>query len=306
MIWAHLPNQDIWLPGLALIGLFVGYVAGMFGVGGGFLLVPALMLLGVPPPIAVGSSTCQMCGTSLAAFLRYRQFKRGEPRIDLVMIGGSLIGVDAGARLLAWLETLGDWRVGSGTPISVVRVVLDILFFCLLLLITVSTLRDAWQASKRVIPRGDRTIPGPLVTRIRVPPFMDLPGVQLTQVSVPMMGYIGFILGLATGLMAVGAGVLLMPILVYGFGMSLRNAAGTGLLLLFVTVSLGTVEHSLRGNVDLRLAMAILIGSSVGSQLGALTTHYLPNRTLRLIFAGLVASTVFVVGWDILRIARGH
>jgi uncharacterized membrane protein YfcA len=97
-----------------------------------------------------------------------------------------------------------------------------------------------------------------------------------------------------------------MPILLYGFGLSLRNAAGTGILLLFVTVTLGTVEQAVRGNVDLRLAMAILIGSSIGSQLGALTTHYLPNRTLRLIFAGFVASTVVMIGWDMLKLARVH
>src|SRR5215467_1444413 len=89
------------LPALALAGLFIGYFAGMFGVGGGFLLTPLLMYgFGVPAPMAVGSALCQKCGTSIASFLKYRQLKRGEPRIDLVMIGGSLVGVDAGTRLL--------------------------------------------------------------------------------------------------------------------------------------------------------------------------------------------------------------
>ena len=89
------------LPALALVGLFVGWVAGMFGVGGGFLLTPLLMyVFGVPAPVAVGSALCQKCGTSIASFVKYRALGRGEPRFDLVMMGGSVIGVDAGTRLL--------------------------------------------------------------------------------------------------------------------------------------------------------------------------------------------------------------
>jgi uncharacterized membrane protein YfcA len=104
--------------------------------------------------------------------------------------------------------------------------------------------------------------------------------------------------------MGIGGGVLFMPILLYGFGLSARNAAGTGVLLLFITVSMGTVEQALRGFVSLKLSMAILIGSSFGSQLGALTTHYLPNRALRMIFAGLVAATTLMIAWDLWTLLR--
>jgi len=299
-------GHPVFLPELALVGLFIGYVAGMFGVGGGFLLTPMLIyLFGVPAPIAVGSALCQKCGTSIASFLKYRSLERGDPRIDLVMLGGSLIGVDAGTRVLKRLSELGSWRIGNGPEVPAINVVLDVLFIVLLSGIAAYTFRDAWQARRRVVPRGDRTIPGPLVTRVRIPPYIDLPDVQLAQVSVPMLAYIGFVLGMASGLMGIGGGVLFMPILLYGYGLSLRNAAGTGVLLLFVTVSLGTFEQALQGYVSLKLAMAILIGSSVGSQLGALTTHYLPNRTLRLIFAIVVAGTVVMIGWDLSRLLRG-
>ena len=293
------------LPALAAVGLFVGYFAGMFGVGGGFLLTPVLIyVFGVPPPVAVGSALCQKCGTSISSFLKYRRLGRGEPRIDLLMLGGSLIGVDAGTRLLAYLSDLGNWHLGHGHGVPAVQVVLDVLFIVLLSFTAFYTFRDAWQARLRVVPRGDRTIPGLLVTRVRVPPFIDLPNVQLSQVSVPMLGYLGFGLGMASGLMGIGGGVLFMPILLYGIGLSVRNAAGTGVLLLFVTVAVGTVEQSLRGYVSLRLALAILIGSSVGAQLGALTTYYLPNRVLRLLFAVLVAATVLMIGWDLLRLVH--
>ncbi len=293
------------LPALAAVGLIVGYFAGMFGVGGGFLLTPVLIYgFGVPAPIAVGSALCQKCGTSISSFLKYRRLGRGEPRIDFVMLGGSLIGVDAGTRLLAYLSNLGNWRLGEGHPVPIVQIVMDVLFIFLLSFTAFYTFRDAWAARKRVTPRGDITIPGPLVTRVRIPPFIDLPNVQLQQVSVPMLAYLGFFLGMASGVMGIGGGVLFMPILLYGIGLSVRNAAGTGVLLLFVTVAVGTIEQSFHGFVSLKLAMAILIGSSIGAQMGALTTHYLPNRTLRLLFAVLVAATVLMIGWDLLRIVR--
>jgi uncharacterized membrane protein YfcA len=301
---AHI-GHAVSLPALALVGLVVGYFAGMFGVGGGFLLTPVLIyVFGVSAPVAVGSALCQKCGTSISSFLKYRRFKRGEPRIDAVMLGGSLMGVDAGTRLLSYLTRLGDWRVGAGKAVPAVQIVLDVLFIVLLSFTAYYTFRDAWQARSRTVPRGDTTIPGPLVTRIRIPPFIDLPNVQLSQVSVPMLAYLGFVLGTASGLMGIGGGVLFMPILLYGIGLSVRNAAGTGVLLLFVTVSVGTIEQSFRGYVSLGLAMAILIGSSIGAQLGALTTYYLPNRILRLLFALLVAATVVMIAWDLARLIR--
>ena len=116
------------LPALALVGLFVGWVAGMFGVGGGFLLTPLLMyVFGVPAPVAVGSALCQKCGTSIASFVKYRALGRGEPRFDLVMMGGSVIGVDAGTRLLHRLSQAGSLRGASGRAVPVVDVVLDLM-----------------------------------------------------------------------------------------------------------------------------------------------------------------------------------
>jgi hypothetical protein len=248
------------LPALAGLGIVVGFIAGMFGVGGGFLLTPLLVYaFGISAPLAVGSALCQKCGTSISSFLKYRRLGRGEPRIDLVMLGGSLMGVDAGTRLLHHLTRLGDVSL-MGKRIPAVQAALDVLFVLLLSFVAYRTGLDAWEARKRVVPRGDRTIPGPLVTRVRIPPYIALPRVDLPSVSVPMLAYLGFGLGLASGLMGIGGGVLFMPVLLYGIGLSVRNAAGTGVLLLFVTVAVGTFEQALAGYVSLPLAMSILLG----------------------------------------------
>jgi uncharacterized membrane protein YfcA len=304
MLWARLGvgiGHAVFLPALALVGLFVGFVAGMFGMGGGFLLTPTLMyVFGVPAPIAVGSSLCQTCGTSIASFLKYRRLKRGEPRIDLVMMGGSLLGVDAGTRLLSYLDGIGNWQVAGNHAVPAVQFVLNILFLLLLCFTACFILSDVRQAMKRTTLRGDVTVPGPLV-KITLPPYIDLPNVQLKQVSVPMMAYLGFLLGVVSGVMGIGGGVLFMPILLYGFGLSARNAAGTGVLLLLATVALGTFEQALHGYVSLKLALIILIGSSIGTQLGALTTHYLPNRYLRLILLALILVVAGMIGSNLVQ-----
>jgi uncharacterized membrane protein YfcA len=299
-------GHPVSLTALACVGLLVGYVAGMFGVGGGFLLTPVLMyVFGVPPATAVGSALCQKCGTSIASFLKYRYLKRGEPRFDLIMIGGSLMGVDAGTRLLTYLHHRAPLQLPSGETAPAVSVVMDVLFILLLSFTALFTFSEAWNARRVTGVHEDETVPGPLVTRVRVPPYIDLPNVGVIQVSVPLLCYLGFLLGAASGIMGIGGGVLFMPILLYGFGLSARNAAGTGVLLLFLTVIVGTIEQALQGYVSLPLAMAILIGSSVGCQLGAITTHYLPNRVLRLLFAGLVAGSVVMIGWDLVLLMCG-
>ena len=295
-------GHSISLLPLILVGFFVGVIAGMFGTGGGFLLTPALMyLFGVPPSIAVGTALCQTCGTSIASFLKYRHLKRGEVRIDLVMMGGSLLGVHLGTELLGYLNHLGSWQSPRGHPISVVVCVLDLLFILLLAVTAGFIFDDVRRTWQRKTLRGDVTIPGPLITRVRIPPYIDLPNVQLKQVSVPMLAYLGLLLGLASGLMGIGGGVLFMPVLLYGFGLSARNAAGTGVLLLLVTVSLGTFEQALKGFVNLNLALTILVGSSIGSQVGALTTHYLPNRYLRLILMLLILFVIVVISYNLVK-----
>ena len=296
--------ESVSLPALAAVGVIVGYIAGMFGVGGGFLLTPLLIyVFGIPAPVAVGSALCQKCGTSIASFLKYRDLQRGEVRFDMVMVAGSILGVDAGTRLLAYLVAAGDVRIARSS-VPLVDLVLDVLFLLLLSSTAVYTFFDVWRAYGSGKVRGDRTIAGPLA-KLRIPPYVDLPHVDLFDVSIPVLAYLGFILGVASGLMGIGGGVLFMPVLLYGFGLSARNAAGTGVLLLFATVVVGTFEQALRGYVSLRLAMAILIGSSVGSQLGALTTHYLPNRVLRLLFAVLLSATSAMIAWNLLKLFGG-
>ena len=109
------------------MGLATGVIAGMFGVGGGFFLTPFLMYaLGIPPEVAVGSALSQKCGTSISSFLKFRKVGLGEPRFDLLMIGGSLMGADLGTRIEVMLSRAPNIHFGPNWEIRADQLWVDI------------------------------------------------------------------------------------------------------------------------------------------------------------------------------------
>ena len=285
-------GQEVSLVALLALGVVVGFVAGLFGVGGGFILTPLLsVVLGVPLPIAIGSGLCQMVGTATVAFLKHQKLGQGEPRFDWLMLAGSLLGVSAGARTVAYLEAQGSVVLG-GARLPLASVVLYASYLVFLL---------ASAASLLGRPRGTvETLAyvrrGP-IARIALPPLVDFPRLPLSRVSAPLVAYLGLGLGFISGLLGVGGGIALMPILLYGFGFPIKQAAGTGILVLFFTAVSGTLIHAALGHVHLPLALTLLAGSSVSAQLGALATHRLPPRALRRGLAALILFTALAVLW---------
>jgi uncharacterized membrane protein YfcA len=285
--------------GLIALGVAVGFVAGMFGVGGGFLLTPLLTVaFGVPLPTAIGSGLCQMIGMGTSALLRHRAVGQGELRFDVLMLAGSLLGVDAGVRSVAELAAAGSVPI-AGHSIAAVKLVIEGAYAVLLLGVAYLF----WRQSRGGSNSLEYVRSGPLA-RVRLGPRVDLPSVPLHGVSAILIAEIGLAMGFLSGLLGIGGGVALMPVLIYGFGFPIRQAAGTGIFVLIVTASLGTLDHALRGHVDLRLSMVVLIGGSLGAQVGALLSHRLAARVLRRVFAGVVLATVFAVGWDLVTSVR--
>jgi uncharacterized membrane protein YfcA len=267
----------------ALLGAGVGTVAGMFGVGGGFLLTPLLhVVFGVPIEVAAGTGLCLIVGTALGGYLRFRQLRYGEPRFDLLLLGGSIVGADAGVRALALLAGAGRWR---GTP--VVAVVIATIYIVILL-----------GAAGLFWIQGGRPQSSAPLARVRLGPTLHLPRVAI-DVSALLVAYIGLGLGFLSGLLGIGGGVALMPVLVYGFGFPIQQAAGTGIVMLYVVAVYGTVSHAVHGHVNLHLALALLVGATPSAQLGARLTARLPAARLRRAFAFVVLATAGAVAWNL-------
>jgi uncharacterized protein len=292
-------GQEVPLLAVALLGAVVGYVAGMFGIGGGFLLTPLLVaLFGVPLPIAVGTGLCQMIGTSLVAFLRHREARQGEPRIDLLLLPGSLLGVGLGARALAYLGEAGSLEA-LGHAVPWVNVVVEGFYVVMLAFV-------AWNYWRHGRDRGERpgiTPEGPLA-RLRLGPGVALPAAGIASVSPIVLAYVGLALGFLSGLLGIGGGVALNPVLLYGYGLPLRQAVGTGVLVLLCTAVVGTITHARAGHVHLVLAAVMLVGATFTAQLGALASRRVSTAALARIHALVLAAAIAGVVWDLVRHIR--
>ncbi len=280
--------------GVALLGIVVGYVAGMFGIGGGFLLTPLLVVVfHVPLPIAVGSGLCQMIGTALVSFLRHRKVRQGEARFDLLMLPGCLLGVTAGTRTISYLVGAGSLHLGTHS-IPWVSLVVESCYAVMLLFVA----WNYWRHGGAKVDVLQYLRPGPL-SRIRLGPAIDLPKPGLLGVSAILISLIGLGMGFLSGLLGIGGGVALNPVLIYGYGFPIRQAVGTGIMVLFVTAVVGTVDHALRGHVNLALATVILIGGALSAQIGALATRKLSGSALGRIHAVVILAAVAAVLWDL-------
>ncbi|MBM4362182.1 MAG: sulfite exporter TauE/SafE family protein, partial [Deltaproteobacteria bacterium] len=268
--------------GLVALGTGVGYAAGLFGVGGGFIMTPLLVaLFGVPLSVAVGTGLCQIVGTSLVSALRQRRAGKVEVRLVAALLPPAMLGSELGARALEGLSALGSVSI-AGRSILWSSVVGELAYVVLLVGIGVSYVRGARAPSDEL----GYLRPGPL-TRIALGPPLDLPAAGLRGVSTLVLAGVGLGFGTLSGLLGIGGGVVLSPILIYGLGFPVQLAIGTGVSVLFATSIVGTVAHALRGNVHLALAVTLLIGGTVAAQLGALASRRFSGATLARLQAAL-------------------
>jgi uncharacterized membrane protein YfcA len=274
----------------------VGLAAGMFGVGGGFLLTPLLnVVCGVPIDIAVGTGLCQMIGTSVTAYRRHRRLGLGETKVSWLMLAGGLMGVQVGAQALVGLEGLGTIPLW-GRPVPAAQYWLSICYTIVLTAIGIWMLRDS-----RLRPANAPLRPGPLA-RLNLPPYTLLP-LSGRRVSILLLAYLGLLIGFLSGLLGIGGGIILLPLLLYGVGMRVKMAAGSGIILVLATSIVGTIVHARMGHVHLGLAMVLLTGSTMAAPVGAAIAHRMAGHHLRGLFAWMVMATAMAVLWNLARMA---
>ena len=274
---------------VALLGLLIGALAGLVGVGGGFLLTPMLnVLFRIPYNVAVGSSLCQMVGLSASATLRHTRLGNVDTRLALLIMPAAAVGVEGGACLLDWLKQAGAITI-NGRGIETISLVMNAAFIVLPSLIGVYMLREAWRARTRDPGAPDAAEPDTTWSRhlqqVRLPPFVSLPASAIERISIWIILGLAAGVGFMSGLLGVGGGFIMMPAMIYLLGVPTRVAVGTDLLQVIFASTVGTLTHSLKGNVDLVLASALLVGSTVGSQIGASLTTKIGAPRVRIVFA---------------------
>ena len=291
-IYLPIANMSVNALLLILLGGGVGILSGMFGVGGGFLTTPLLILYGIPPTVAAASATTQVTGASVSGVLAHWQRDGVDLRMGMVLVLGGMFGSVAGAGLFSVLEQAGQMDT-----------IIAILYVVLLAAIGGLMAHDAWtsiSAKRSGTPRVARKRRHhPLVANLPLRWRFYASGLYISPLA-PLA--LGFLVGILTVLLGVGGGFLLVPAMIYLLGMSTRVVVGTSLFQILFVTAITTLVHALTTQaVDIVLAGLLLIGSVVGAQLGTRLASRLQPDWLRLglaaVILGLSLWLALGLGW---------
>ena len=277
----YLPIANLSVNGLVIValGVLTGILSGLFGVGGGFLTTPLLILYGVPPTVAAASASTQVTGASVTGVLAHGRRGGVDYRMGAVTIGGGVIGAGIGALLFRFFQSIGQ-----------IDTVINILYVVMLGTIGSLMAREAWQAvrpserseKKQAMKRRHHRLVAVLPLRWR---FYGS-GLYISPIAPALLGVA---VGALTMLMGVGGGFILVPAMLYILGMSANVVVGTSLFnILFVTM-VTTMMHALTTHaVDIVLVALLLIGSVTGAQIGTQVAQKFKPEYLRLALAAIV------------------
>jgi uncharacterized protein len=271
---------------LAVMGFVVGILGGFFGVGGSFLAGPALFAVGVPMNIVVGTDLAHIVGKSIVAVKKHRSLGNVDFKLGLIMVAGTIAGVEAGAQMVQHLKRIAK----ADTVIALAFIVVLVAISAFVGWESWKTLQMRRRGGRAGGTRRDVSVIAHVAKAVhafRVPPMIRLPASEIREVSLWPVLAVAIVGGLFSGFLGGGAGYLRMPALVYILGVPTHVAVGTDLFEVAISASYGTFTHALKGNVDILIALVMHTGAALGAQIGATLTQKVHGAGIRLAFAPL-------------------
>ncbi|CCG42447.1 sulfite exporter TauE/SafE family protein [Magnetospirillum molischianum] len=274
------------------VGGGIGFLSGLFGAGGGFLLTPLLIFLGVPPAVAVGTGTNQIVASSVSGALA--QWRRGnvDLRMGLILILGGLVGSGLGVLLFHWLRRLGHIDL----VISASYVVLLGGIGGLMVTESVRELlrRRAGGGTEPIARRHARGWIDRLPLKVR---FRR----SHLYISALLPALVGIAVGVISAIMGVGGGFVLVPAMIYLLGMPTAVVMGTSLFqIVFVTANATFLHATVNHTVDVVLALVLVLGGAIGAQFGVRVGARLKGEHLRVLLGLLVLAVAVKLLIDLL------
>ena len=270
-------NINIFL--IVFIGMIVGALSGLFGVGGGFLMTPLLIFLGIPPVVAVGSEAPHVLASSVSGVIAHWRKKNVDFKMGFFLLSGGIIGSTLGVSLFRLLKTYGQ-----------IDIVIQFLFLIFLGFIGISM---AFESAKTTIKNYQTT--SAIRTKLHqhswihgLPFKLRFHRSKLYISAIPPI-LIGFFVGVLSAMMGVGGGFIMIPAMVYILGMSTNVVVGTSLFqIIFVTANSTFFQSYLNQTVDIVLSALMILGGVIGAQIGVKIGSKLKAEYLRGILAILV------------------
>lgn len=287
----YLPIAEVSLDLLVILGLgfVVGFLSGLFGVGGGFLMTPLLIFIGVPSAVAVASSANQTMGGSVSGLIGHIRRGNVDFRMGSVLLAGGLAGSGLGVQLFAWLRRTGQVDVVVAVFYVVVLGILGALMVA---------------ESARAILRRKRK------ARRRLHEHFWMHGLPFKMrfrqsrlyISVIPPVLIGFGVGVLSAIMGVGGGFILVPAMIYLLGMPTGVTIGTSLFqVVFVSANVTLLQAWQTQTVDVILALLLMLGAVAGAQWGVRLSSRLSGEETRGLLGLMVLLVALQLGWSLVQ-----
>ena len=288
----YLPIAEVsvnW-PVLVLLGALVGFVSGLFGIGGGFLMAPVLVFLGIPPTVAVASQASHVVASSTSGVIRYSGQGAVDYRMGGIMALGGALGAIGGVEVFRWLRLLGQADL-------VVAVSYLLFLGSIGLLMLYESLSEILRRRRgEPPPRKDRRRP---LWLYGLPFKVRFPRSGLYISAIPPLG-LGIFAGILSAIMGVGGGFILVPAMLYVLRMRAGVVVGTSLFQIIITTAITTVLQAGRNQtVDIVLSTILLVGGVVGAQFGARYSGKFRAEELRAVLGLIVLLVGMQMGLDL-------
>ncbi len=273
------------------MGGFVGVLSGIFGVGGGFLMTPLLIMFGIPPTVAAASDSNQIVGASTSGTLAHYRLGHVDLKMGILLLIGGVTGGTFGVQIIKVLRHMGN----ADFLIQITYVLMLGFVGSYMFLESLQGLRKTHEVkvTKRKESKYARVVNSlPWQTRF------EKSGVTL---SVLMPLILGVFVGILAAIMGVGGGFIMVPVMVYLLRMPMHVVVGTSLFqILFTCIDVTIMQAHSNHTVDFLLALILLIGSTLGAQFGAKISKRLKGDQLKIILASLVLIVMVKMLLDLL------
>ena len=272
----------------ALAGCGIGLVSGLFGVGGGFLIVPVLSALYGFRLEWIGTASCQALGQATTGLLA-RRFDWHHLQLPLIVSGGLITGVWFGSGVLAVTEA------SAASDISSKNVVLG----TYTVLLTLVGLLSLWEVHRE---RQGRPLKRGWIAAWHLPPYASFPQLKTSRMSITVLAWFGLVVGFLAGLVGLSGGMIMLPGLIYCIGLGTHQAVAVTLVIVWLVAAQASVIHAWNGRVDLWLALSLLAGGAIGARIGTQLSNRLGGSTLRSGFGWLLLGTAGLAAAQLVKI----
>ena len=279
-------NVDIFL--LLFLSLAVGILSGLFGVGGGFLMTPFLIFMGIPPVYAVPNEVNNILATSVSGSLTHWYKNTLDYKMGLLIVSGGVIGTLIGITTFTYFSEIGK-----------ISLIISLLYMYLLAIVgtlmLIEGIKEKNRQTKKVLIKqklhDHNWLQGlPLRMRFHKSKLYE-------SAIVPI--FLGLVVGFVASMMGIGGAFLMVPAMIYIVGMPIKLIPGTSLFVTIFISAIVTILHAFNyGSIDLFLVIPLILGSIIGVQLGQKVGQYLDSTELKSLFAMLLLCVSIAIGYD--------